>query len=67
MTDKLQKRIFGRRQGRPLNKSRVKVIETLLPKLSVPEKVLREDGQLAPFRYGYGGDGDGSVDDGVFR
>ncbi|MCB9981605.1 MAG: tRNA (guanosine(46)-N7)-methyltransferase TrmB [Rhodospirillales bacterium] len=43
-----KKRIFGRRIGRPLNKSRADVIETLLPRLSVPEDMLKEDGSLAP-------------------
>ena len=43
-----QKRVFGRKLGRPLNTSRKRVIEELLPKLSIPENILAEDGNLAP-------------------
>lgn len=46
--NKLRKRVFGRRLGRPLNKSRAEVINTLLPKLCVSEKALKENGSLAP-------------------
>ncbi|MEZ5813384.1 MAG: tRNA (guanine(46)-N(7))-methyltransferase TrmB [Alphaproteobacteria bacterium] len=51
-----QKRVYGRRLGRPLNKSRAEVIETLLPELSIDEALLKEDGGLAPsslFTSGY--------------
>ena len=51
-----QKRVYGRRQGRPLNQSRKDVIETLLPKLEIDPTVLKEDGKLAPsslFNAGY--------------
>ena len=43
-----KRRVFGRRSGRPLNKSRTKVIDELLPQLSIPEDHLKEDGGLAP-------------------
>lgn len=42
------KRVYGRRQNRPLNKSRAEAMDTLLPALSVPEDNLKEDGSLAP-------------------
>ena len=42
-----QKRVYGRRQGRPLNQSRKDVIETLLPQLAIDEGLLKEDGSLA--------------------
>ena len=42
------KRVYGRRQGRPLNKSRAEVIETLLPALSIPTELLCENGSLTP-------------------
>lgn len=42
------KRVYGRRLGRPLNKSRSDVIETLLPKLSIPKESLTETGDLNP-------------------
>ena len=43
-----QKRVFGRKLGRPLNKSRAEVMNSLLPELSVPSDLLKEDGKLAP-------------------
>lgn len=43
-----RKRVYGRRLGRPLNKTRAEVIDTLLPKLCVPDDVLTEDGRLPP-------------------
>ncbi len=42
------KRVFGRKSGRPLNKSRAEVIDSLLPRLCVDEGLLREDGSLSP-------------------
>jgi tRNA (guanine-N7-)-methyltransferase len=43
-----QKRVYGRRQGRPLNASRTDVIQTLLPALSVPIDTIKEDGSIDP-------------------
>jgi len=37
---------YGRRKGRPLNKSRAEVIETLLPQLCVPEEQLTQNADL---------------------
>ena len=48
MANTPQKRVYGRRQGRPLNQSRKDVIETLLPQLAIDEALLKEDGSLAP-------------------
>ena len=48
MANTPQKRVYGRRQGRPLNQSRKDVIETLLPQLAINEEFLTEDGRLAP-------------------
>ena len=45
---KEQKRVFGRKLGRPLNSSRKRVIEDLLPELSIEETLLTEGGSLAP-------------------
>ncbi len=44
----LKKRVFGRKLGRPLNKSRADVINSLLPALSLSADLLKEDGSLAP-------------------
>ncbi len=43
-----EKRVFGRKLGRPLNKSRAEVMSSLLPELSLPQELLKEDGALAP-------------------
>ena len=43
-----QKRVYGRRQGRPLKSSRAEVIETLLPQLALDKTLLTEDGSLNP-------------------
>lgn len=50
------KRIYGRRQGRPLNTSRKRVLDDLLPLLSLPAEKLKENGTLDPaslFSQGY--------------
>ncbi|MFP4312764.1 MAG: tRNA (guanine(46)-N(7))-methyltransferase TrmB [Alphaproteobacteria bacterium] len=46
-TDQKQKRFYGRRQSRPLNKSRAQAME-LLPLLSIPEDELTEKATLSP-------------------
>jgi tRNA (guanine-N7-)-methyltransferase len=43
-----QRRVYGRRLGRPLNAARQGAIDSLLPVLSVPEGQVREDGTLRP-------------------
>ena len=40
-------RIFGRRQGRPMHKSRKDVMETIFPSLCIPKDILKEDGTIA--------------------
>lgn len=45
---KKQKRFYGRRTGKALNKSRAEALEALLPKLSVPDDKLTLDASL-PF------------------
>ena len=42
-----EKRVYGRRQSRPLNQSRAEAME-LLPSLSVPKATLTEEASLAP-------------------
>lgn len=42
------KRVYGRRTGRPLNKERAGVLDTLLPQLNIPAKFLTEKGDLTP-------------------
>ncbi|MCB9991776.1 MAG: tRNA (guanosine(46)-N7)-methyltransferase TrmB [Rhodospirillales bacterium] len=39
---KPQKRVYGRRAGRPLNTSRVSALDTLLPQLAIPAELLNE-------------------------
>ena len=43
-----EKRFYGRRQGRPLNKSRQDAMDALLPILSIPPALLTENGDLNP-------------------
>lgn len=43
-----QRRVYGRRLARPLNKTRAQALETLLPKLGVPENLLSEQADLDP-------------------
>ncbi len=43
-----QKRVYGRRQGRPLNASRQEAIERLLPLVSIDMEILTEKGDLTP-------------------
>jgi tRNA (guanine-N7-)-methyltransferase len=43
-----ERRVFSRRTGRPLNKTRAGALETLLPVLSVPREQLSECGDLDP-------------------
>ena len=40
------RRVYGRRKGRPLRKSQAEAFDTLLPVLSVPEDLLREDAAI---------------------
>ncbi len=42
------KRVYGRRQSRPLNTSRKEAVDALLPVLSIPEELLTEEGNLNP-------------------
>ena len=44
----LNKRVHGRRTGRPLNKSRQDALDVLMPKLGIPLEHLNEDGKLLP-------------------
>ncbi len=44
--DQQNRRLYGRRMGRPLNKTRQDVIDTLLPALEIPEECLTEKGNL---------------------
>ncbi len=51
MTDTVrqkEKRVFGRKTGRPLNASRKAVMEDLYPALCIDDDLLKEDGTLAP-------------------
>ncbi|MGH1397698.1 MAG: tRNA (guanine(46)-N(7))-methyltransferase TrmB [Alphaproteobacteria bacterium] len=52
MTDKenslKEKRVFGRKLGRPIKGARQDALDTLLPALSIPAGDLREDGTLDP-------------------
>lgn len=43
----LKKRVYGRRQGRPMHKGRVDVIDTILPVRKIPKEVLTEDKSLS--------------------
>ncbi len=45
---KPEKRVYGRRTGRPMNKERRAVLDDLLPVLEVPAELLVEKGELAP-------------------
>ncbi len=49
MVDTIQKvkRVYGRRQGRPMHKGRVDVIDTILPIRQIPKDILKEDGALS--------------------
>lgn len=40
------KRVYGRRLGRPMHKSRLDVLETVLPDRQVAKELLKEDGAL---------------------
>lgn len=44
----LNKRVHGRRTGRPLNKSRQDALDALMPELGIPLEKLKEDGSLTP-------------------
>ena len=43
-----EKRVFGRKLGRPLNASRKAALDALLPEVSIPQDLLKEDGSLDP-------------------
>lgn len=43
-----QKRVYGRRLGRPLHRERQSVLDELLPRLSIPDALLTEIGDLPP-------------------
>ena len=43
-----EKRVYGRKFGRPLNKTRAEVIHSLLPKLCVAGDLLKETAELSP-------------------
>ncbi len=43
-----KRNIYGRRQSRPLNKSRAEAFEALMPALSIPEELLTEERSLDP-------------------
>lgn len=45
---KPQRRVYGRRQGRPLKSSRVDALKSLLPAVSIPEEDLTENGTVDP-------------------
>ncbi|MFK7840555.1 MAG: tRNA (guanine(46)-N(7))-methyltransferase TrmB [Bdellovibrionales bacterium] len=47
-SDQNQKRVYGRRQGRPLNTSRKAVLETVLPEVVIEERYLTENADLEP-------------------
>ena len=49
MVDTIQKvkRVYGRRQGRPMHKGRVDVIDTILPIRQIPKDILKEDRTLS--------------------
>lgn len=54
MGDKIpteKRRIYGRRIGRPLNESRQKVLDELLPKLSIPTDILETSDIVDPITY----------------
>lgn len=42
-----EKRLFGRRKGKPLKGARAAAFDSLLPKLSIPEQHLTRDGKLS--------------------
>lgn len=44
----IKRRLYGRKQGRPLRGSRLDAIDTLLPRLQIAESALRGDGTLDP-------------------
>jgi len=46
--DSQPKRVFGRKLGRPLNKSRQEAIDNLLPSLCVPEDIITERANITP-------------------
>ncbi len=46
--EKQPRRIFGRRQGRPLKAERQNALERLLPVLGIPEELIRQDSSLDP-------------------
>lgn len=43
-----EKRVYGRRYGRPLNASRRAALDTVLPQISFEDGALKEDGNLHP-------------------
>ena len=42
------RRVWGRRQGRPLSPSRQQAMDDLFPRVSIDGQILREDGSLIP-------------------
>lgn len=46
MTAQVQRRVYGRRIGKPLRNKRADVLDTLLPQLALPKEILKEDGSL---------------------
>lgn len=47
MTARVQRRVYGRRIGKPLRNKRADVLETLLPKISLSRDILKEDARLS--------------------
>lgn len=43
MSDK-EKRVYGRRAGRPLNQGRLEVMDTVFPEIEIPASILTEEG-----------------------
>lgn len=48
MQNKPEKRVFGRRLGRPLSPLRQNILETLLPTLEIPMEAMAQKAALAP-------------------
>ena len=43
-----KRKVHGRKMGRPMHKTRLDVLDHLLPKLQIPKSLLTEDGALHP-------------------
>lgn len=46
--ERKEKRIYGRRKSRPLNKMRQNAFDELYPLLNLPEQDMKEDGSIDP-------------------